>query len=328
LVRTFVTGANGFVGSNLVRRLLRDGHEVRALVRPSSDLAFLEGVPARLVRGDLSDEGALRAGARGADVFFHVAGLSSDWAPWSDFVRANLAGARNAADAAREESVPRFVHVSSATVHGFSGYRYRTEEDPVPPSPFPYVETKRRGERVVREILAPTGTACTVLRPGNVFGPRDRVTMRPMLSALEAGVMGVLGGGRRWTCPVYVENLVDAMLLAATVPAAAGRVYLVTDGLPVTWREFVDALARALDLPPPRLSLPVPFARAVARLCEGLWRAAGVRRIAPPLTLYRVANGGTDYHFSIARARAELGFEPRVGLDEACRRTVAWFRGN
>lgn len=324
-MRAFVTGANGFLGANLVRRLLAEGHDVRGFVRPTSDLSFLDGTGVDLVRGSLSEVADLARAAAGCDVFFHVAGLSSDWAPWTDFFRANVLGARSAARAARDAGAGRLVHVSSAAVHGFSGYRDRGEDDPSPPSPFPYVETKRRGEAAVVEALEKDGPECVVVRPGNVYGPYDRVTMRPMLKAMESGFMGVLDGGRRLTCPVYVDNLVDAMLLAAEHPAAAGRAYLVTDGLEITWREYVDALASALDLPPPRLSVPVPLARTLARAFESVYRAAGVLRTAPPLTLYRVANGGTDYHFSIARARRELGFAPRVSLTEACRRTAAWF---
>lgn len=325
-MRAFVTGANGFLGANLVRRLLADGHDVRGFVRPTSDLSFLDGTGVDLARGSLADRSALAAAADGCDVFFHVAGLASDWAPWEDFFRANVTGAQNASLAARDAGVRRLVHVSSAAVHGFSGYRDRTEEDPAPPSPFPYVETKRRGEEAVRAALGDAGPECVVVRPGNVYGPYDRVTMRPMLKAMESGWMGVLDGGRRLTCPVYVDNLVDALLLGAAHPAAAGRTYLVTDGLEITWREYVDALAAAVALPPPRLSVPVPLAKTLARAFESVYRAAGLIRTAPPLTLYRVANGGTDYHFSIARARRELGFSPRVPLPEACRRTAAWFR--
>jgi nucleoside-diphosphate-sugar epimerase len=192
----------------------------------------------------------------------------------------------------------------------------------MPATPFPYVETKRRGEEIA---LATEGVEVVVVRPGNVYGPRDRITMLPMIRAMESGLMGVIDGGRYLTCPSYVENLVDGIQRAMAEPRAAGRAYLLTDGLEVTWRDWIDALAAALSLARPRLSVPKRLATRAAMACEGVFRGLSIRA-APPLTLYRVANGGNDYHFSIGRARRELGHEPAVGLREACERTAAWYR--
>jgi nucleoside-diphosphate-sugar epimerase len=322
-VKAFVTGSNGFIGSNLTRRLRADGHEVSGLIRPESDLSFVEGVDYRRIHGDLADRAALREGAAGAEVVFHVAALASDWGSFRTFFRTNVEGTANVLAVARECGARRVVHVSSTVVHGFTGFRDRAEDDPQPPSRYPYVETKRLAERV---LFAAEGVEVVAVRPGNVFGPRDRVTSLPMLTALRKGAMGVLDGGRRLTCPTYVENLIDALVLAAVVPGAAGRAYLVTDGLRITWREFVDALADALGVPRPRLALPVPLARLAAAAMEGVWAGMGASK-PPPLTRYRVANGGTDYHFSVERARAELGWSPRIGFPEACRRTAEWFLG-
>ncbi|MCU0728462.1 MAG: NAD-dependent epimerase/dehydratase family protein [Planctomycetes bacterium] len=320
-MKLFVTGSNGFIGSNLVRRLLADGHEVSGLVRPDSDLSFVEGVEYRRVAGDLADLAALRAGAAGAEVVFHVAALASDWGSYRTFYRTNVEGTAHVLAVARDCGVRRVVHVSSTVVHGFTGFFDRSEDDPQPPSRYPYVETKRLAEGL---LFAAEGVEVTAIRPGNVFGPRDRVTSLPLLTALRKGAMGVLDGGRRFTCPTYVENLIDALVLAAVVPGAAGRAYLVTDGLAITWREFTDALADAIGVPRPKLSLPVPIARLAAAAMEGVWAGMGALK-PPPLTRYRVANGGTDYHFSVKRARAELGWAPRVGLSEAVRRTAEWF---
>ena len=320
-----VTGANGFLGSNLARRLRTDGHPVRGLVRSTADTSFLDGVDVEIVRGDLADLGALRRGMAGVDVVHHVAGLASDWAPVDAFVAANVTGVENVLAVARECGVRRIVHVSSAAVHGFSGYRDRCECDPTPETPFPYVETKRRGELLALAATHEDGPEVVAVRPGNVYGPRDRVTSLPLLRAMESGWMGVIDRGRYLTCPTYVENLVDALAVAATRTGVAGRAFLVTDGLEITWREWLDELAAALGIRPPRVSVPKGVARVVAGGFEGVYRAFGVRS-APPLTRYRIANGGNDYHFAIDRARDELGWEPRVGVTEACARTAAWYR--
>jgi nucleoside-diphosphate-sugar epimerase len=321
-VKAFVTGANGFLGSNLVRRLIEECADVTGLVRPTSDRSFLDGVPLRLLLGDINDAACLDRGMAGAEVVYHVAGLASDWAPLETFRRANVDGVRNVMAAAVRAGVRRVLHVSTTAVHGLAGFTDRVETDPMPKTRFPYVETKREGERIA---MSTEGVEVVAVRPGNVYGPRDRITMLPMLKMMESGLMGVIGGGRTLTCPTYIENLVDLIQLAVATPAAAGRAYLATDGLRITWREYVDALAAAMGLPPPKLSIPKSVASCAAGLFEGIFRTLRIR-VAPPLTHYRVANGGNDYHFSIDRARRELGFEPKVDLTEACRRTAAWYR--
>jgi nucleoside-diphosphate-sugar epimerase len=322
-LKAFVTGANGFLGSSLVRRLLDEGADVTGLVRPTSDRSFLDGVPLRLQSGDINDPECLARGMAGAEVVYHVAGLASDWAPLATFRRVNVDGVRNVMAAAVRAGVRRVLHVSTTAVHGLAGFTDRVETDPMPKTRFPYVETKREGELIA---MATEGVEVVAVRPGNIFGPRDRITMLPMLKMMESGLMGVIGGGRALTCPTYIENLVDLIQLAVASPAAAGRAYLATDGLRITWREYLDTLASAMDLPPPKLSIPKGIASCAAALFEAVYRGFGIRS-APHLTHYRVANGGNDYHFSIDRARRELGFEPRVGIQEACRRTADWYLG-
>lgn len=318
-MRAFVTGANGFLGANLVRRLVEEGWEVRGLVRPTSDLAFLDGVDIEILKGDLDSQEVLGEGCRDIDVLFHVAGLSSDWGPYGAFERANVTGTSNAFAAGRD--VARIVHVSSAAVHGFSGYRDRVETDPTPPSRFPYVETKRQADGMALER-----SNVVVVRPGNIFGPYDRITSLPMLKGMESGWMGTIDGGRHLTCPTYVENLLDAMIILATAEDVSGA-YLITDGLEITWKEYVEEMASALGVKAPGLSLPRGVAHAVAWGMEGVFKMVG-SRTPPPLTRYRIANAGRDYHFSIEKARQDLGWTPRVGFPEACRRTVEWFRGS
>jgi nucleoside-diphosphate-sugar epimerase len=315
-LRAFVTGANGFLGANLVRRLAAEGWEVRGLVRSTSDLTYLAGVDVDRVRGDLDSKEILEDACRDVDVLFHVAGLSSDWGPYDAFHRANVEGTSNVLVAGK--GVPRIVHVSSAAVHGFSGYRDRRETDPTPPSRFPYVETKR-----VADAMALEHPNVVVVRPGNIFGRYDRITSVPMLKAMGSGWMGTIDGGRHLTCPTYVENLLDAMMILATAEGVSGA-YLVTDGLEITWKEYVDELASALGVKPPRLSLPRSVAHGIAWGMEGMYRIIR-SKVPPPLTRYRVANAGRDYHFSIGKAREELGWSPRIGFPEACRRTVEWF---
>ncbi|MFY9345529.1 MAG: SDR family NAD(P)-dependent oxidoreductase [Planctomycetota bacterium] len=323
--RVLITGANGFIGSHCAERFRRAGWSVRGLVRATSDRSLLAGIPVEFVVGDVTDAASLVPAFADVDTIVHVAGLAADWGPWQQFVAVNLHGTQHVARAAADAKVRRFVHVSTSSLHGFAGARRMTETSPMPPSRFAYVETKRQAEAWLWQFAAASRMAVTAVRPGNVFGPRDHTFLAKYVAAIRKGQGGYIGGGRAWTCPTYVENLADAILLAAEHPAAVGEAFLITDGLDIDWRTFTEALCRHLDLRAPRLSLPYWLGYAVAVAMEatcGLLRTTK----APLLTRYRIGNGGRDYHFAIDKARTRLGFEPAVGLDEALRRSAAWLQ--
>ncbi len=319
-MKVLVTGASGLVGSHLCRALAGRGHGVVALVRRTSRLGRLEGVPCETARGDVLDEAGLRRAHRGVEVCWHAAAHVSDWGSPALFRAANVRGTAAVLRAARAEGVRRVVHVSSVAVYGFRGFVEGGEDQPFGTDGFRYCISKREAEERVRGAR---GIEVVLARPGNVYGPGDALTTGPLLDALSRGRMALVSGGRTLTCPAYVENLAEGLALCGEVPAAAGRAYNLTDGLRVTWREWLEGLARALSVPPPRLSLPAPVLALAAVAAEVAW---GGRSRPPLLTRYRIAQLSRDYHFSIARARRDLGWEPRVGPEEAARRSAQWFR--
>ncbi|MFN7591422.1 MAG: NAD-dependent epimerase/dehydratase family protein [Planctomycetota bacterium] len=318
-----ITGANGFIGSHTAATFLRAGYRVRGLVRQSSDRSFLAGLDVELCHGDLGDRASLAAALPGIDVVVHVAGFASDWGPWERFHTINVRGTQHLAECAREAGVRRFVHVSSASLHGFAGARYMTESSPMPVSPYSYVESKRQAEAWLWQFAAQSGLPTTVVRPGNVWGPRDHTFLQKYVAAIRKGQGGYIGGGRAWTCPVYVENLTALLLRAAEHDAAVGEAFLATDGLDIDWRTFTEALCDACGLQKPKLSMPYWFGMVVATLMEGAYRLVRSRR-DPLLTRYRIQNGGRDYHFSMQKAKDRLAFVPPVSLQEGLRRTAAW----
>ncbi len=320
-----ITGAGGFVGGHVAARLAADGHRLRGLVRPTSDVSGLSGLPVDLRRGDVTDPASLRPAVEGADVVVHAAGLVSDWGPYRAFRAVNVIGTRNVAETALACGVRRFVHVSTAAAHGFGGFRNLDETAPLARTPFHYCETKKEAETWLLASSRAWRMEVVVLRPGNVFGPRDRTFTAPYLDALAAGRAGYIDGGRRWTCPTYVENLADAVAAACLEPSARGEAFLITDGLDIDWRTFTEALAAGIGARPPSLSIPFGPAYAAAVAMEAAWRSRG-RRSPPILTRYRVSNGGRDYHFSIDKAARLLAYRPRVELEEAVRRTAEWYR--
>jgi len=326
-LKSFITGINGFIGSNLAARLIKEGQEVSGLVRKTSDLSFLKGLKVKLFFGDLSSRTLLDKATEGVDIVYHVAGLASDWGPIELFRKINVEGTKNLLKSSLESGVKRFVFISSTAVHGFGGFHNATEDFPKTPTIFPYCITKREAEDLVNRFHKERGLPTLIIRPGNVFGPKDRTTFVKMAELLEKGQMVYINRGKPLTCPTYIENLVDAILLAVNREDTVGETFIITDGLEITWKEYIDKIAEKLGVRRPLLSIPYSLAYSAGAVCEAILKLLRSKR-PPIITRYRIANVAKDYHFSIEKAKIKLGYQPRVSLDEAMERTVKWYKNN
>jgi ornithine--oxo-acid transaminase len=325
-----VTGATGFIGGHIAQRLLADGHQVRCLVRSTSDTTLLDSMPVEIAVGDLTDAGSLQRAAEGCRHVVHCGAQVSDWATTEQMTQTNVAGTRNLLAAAGAASVQRFVHISSTDVYG---YPAREVDESHVASGFAnwYSQTKRDAEREVRRAQEQGTLATVILRPATVYGPRSIEMVGEMAQAIRGRYMLLVDGGRAVAGLVYVENLVDAALLALGHEAAPGQAFNVSDGLDVTWRQFTDGLAAGLGAPPVRLTLPYGAARGLGRTLEGGYRM--LRRATPldvPPLLSRAAVDllGRDQVFSNRKAREVLGWAPRVGYDDGLAQTVRWLRSD
>lgn len=313
-----VTGATGFLGGRLAAALVARGWRVRALSRRDGGLEELARLGVETFRGDLGDVSSLVRAASGVPLVFHAAGRASDWGPRKEFLRTNAEGTRNLLDACREAGVARFVHVGSLTVLGLPrDGRVVDEETPVakPSRGDYYTESKLQGESAVREAHGRGGLATTVVRPGAIWGPGDPNVVPRIVRLLRRGAMPLVGGGRNLVGLSHVDNLVSGLVLAAETPAAAGRLYHVTDGEEITAREAVDAIADAFGLPRPRLSVPRWVVLGAAAAFEAAVRTLGSKR-PPPITRYGVRFVSSHARYDMGRARRELGYAPAVTFRE------------
>jgi ornithine--oxo-acid transaminase len=323
-----VTGASGFIGGHVVERLRADGHQVRCLVRTDSDTRRLETLGVELAPGSLEDPRSLARAAEGCDYVVHCGAMVSDWGTVEEIERVNVAGTRHLLAAAGEASVRRFLHVSSTDIYGYPG-RPAVDESQLPAG-FRnwYAQTKLGAEAEVNRA-AGEGLETVVLRPATVWGPRSRETVGEIGGAIKGGYMLLVDGGRRIAGLVYIDNLVDAIELALRHQDARGEAFNVTDGLPVTWRQFTDGLAAGIGARGARLSMPYGLASGVGVCLEEGYRF--VRRtthLSAPTLLSRQAVQimGTDQDFSNRKAREVLGWEPRVSYAQGMETTVAWLR--
>ena len=317
-----VTGATGFLGEHLTAALVSRGYRVRALSRRTSGLDALEQLGVEVVRGNLADQLSLVRAASGVGLVFHAAGRVSDWGPREAFLRANAEGTRNVVVACQRVGVRRLVHLSSLTVLGLPrDGRVISESTPIalPAAGDYYTESKLAGERSVKEAHGKDGLSTTVLRPGAIWGPGDPNVVPRIVRLLRRGAMPYVDGGRNLLGLSHVDNLVLGLILAAEAEAAAGQLYHVTDGAEITARDAIDAIADALGVVRPRVSLPYWAVLGAAALVEV---TASVLRLSrpPPLTRYGARFVSCHARYDLGKARRELGYEPVVSFREGVER--------
>ena len=324
-----VTGASGFIGGHLAEQLAKQGLPVRCLVRPTSDTSRLESLDVDFAVGDLSDAHSVSRAMQGCRYVFHCGALVSDWATPGEIERINVAGTRNVLQAAHEASVQRLVHFSTTDVYGYPGGCAVDETHISTRFRNWYAQTKLAAEAEVRRAEGAHGVSTVILRPATVYGPGSTEVVGEIAQAIQAGNMILIDRGRAIAGLCYVENLIDAAILALHHEAAPGQAFNITDGLDVTWSQFTTGLAEGLGCSRVRWSLPYWMANAVGFSLEHAYRLA--RRttglsLPPLLSRQAVHVMGRNQDFSNHKARSLLGWEPRVDYESGLEATLAWLR--
>jgi nucleoside-diphosphate-sugar epimerase len=327
---SLVTGASGFVGLAVVRRLLAAGDSVRALTLPGDrrlpELRALGGgdqltiVEIDLTAGDVAPHVA------GVARVFHTAALVHGPHPWARFRAVNVGGTQQVARAAQAHGVERFVHVSTSDVFGIPrGEETIDESTPLRAWNEPYPDTKIEAERWLWQFHREAGLPVSIIYPCWVYGPGDQAFLPSLAQAIDDGFM--IFWHRNTRLPwVHIENLVDAIILASTRPAAVGQGYLVHDGDDgPTLQEVCARIAGICGKRPPTIHVPYAVAFAAAWLAERGWRAFGLRG-APPLLTNDVKSFGSQWHISTAKLRRDLGWTPRIAIPEGMDAALAYLR--
>jgi len=319
----FITGINGFIGSTLARFLVDKKLNVSGSFRRKNNRPLLSTV--RLFRGDIREQAFLDASFENQDIVYHVAALVSDWGSESLFTSVNVDGTKNVARAVLKNNVRKMVYVSSTAVYGISGFRNVVETTPYFCDGSYYAYSKMQAEQWLRDFSKEHGISLVIVQPANVFGPGDYRFFYPFARALEKGMLAYIENGAALTCPAYVENLADALWRAGTHPAAIGETFIISDGLGINWRQFIEKICNELELRHLRRSVSYAFAYRLASAYELVYKFFNIP-FAPPFTRYRIRNFGLDYHFSIEKIKNALGYSPLISIDEAIRRTAHWYR--
>lgn len=323
-MRVFVTGGLGFTGAALVERLLDDGHSVSVLDKnPGLRKEVIEARGADVALGSITDPELVSRCAEGAEVVLHLAAAFRETgAPDSLYYAVNVEGTRVVLEAAKHHGARKFVYCSTQGVHGNVDDPPGSEESPIEPEDY-YQQTKYLGEEVVRAEAE--DLEYTIIRPTAIYGPGDPGRYVMIYRQVAHGRFLMFGRGDTFYHPVYIDNLVDAFVLAMAPGVGAGEAYIIADEEYVPIRTLVQKVARALDVESRITYLPLLPLIVAGHVCEKLCKPFG---IDPPIFPRRVDWFRQVRAFEIDKAKRDLGYVPKVGLDDGLRRTGRWYREN
>ena len=322
IMRVAVTGATGFTGIHLVKRLAEAGKEVRGLARDPAKAEEIKGQLTALEVGDITDRAALKRLMTGADAVIH---LVSNFRSASDtpelYRKTNVEGTEAVLEVAADCGIKRLVHCSTIGVHGHVKDTPAREDSPYAPGDL-YQETKLEAELLSREAEKAGRFEVVVVRPTSIYGPGD-MRMLKMFKMLARKRFFMLGPCLENFHAVYIDDLTEGYLKALETPGISGEVFLVGGPAYLPLKDYVATAAEAVGAPPPWIWLPYwPFFAAAA-VCEAICVPLGIE---PPLHRRRVRFFKNNRAFCIDKARERLDYDPKVTLAEGMARTVAWYR--
>lgn len=315
--RVLVTGATGFIGGHVAQRLHAIDAHVLALERTPGKGEQLAQLGIEVMRGDITDRTRMEAIlSQNVQVVMHLAAWLGSRS-WRLAESVNVQATRHLAQISAAAGVERFVFVSSIAVYGAIGNATVDENTPLCPQGDPYGDSKIRAEAALREVAKQTGLPYVIVRPGMVYGPRSRTWTLRVAQWAKAGHIPLIGGGRGSAFPIYIDDLVDLLLLCAVHPRAVGEAFnAVSDG-PITLAEYLGGYMRM-----------VPTTRAIRIPCWVAHLAAAladpfVRRYRLTTVIGQMCGRG---QISNRKAKELLGWSPRVPLTEGLRHSEAWLR--
>jgi len=317
-----VTGATGFAGGHLCRRLSARGDQVRALARRTSDTSGLEALGVEVAFADVTDEKAVEKALEGVDTVYHLAAaFRRQSLPAWVYREVNVGGTLNMLRAATQQGVRRFVHCSTVGVHGILLSVPADESAPQKPVDT-YQQTKCEAERLVLQHFADTGLAVVVVRPAGLYGPGDTRFLK-LFRQIQRRRFVMLGSGEVLYHLTYIDDFVDGLQLCAEKAQAVGQAYIIAGEEAVTVNELMVTIARALQVPAPKWRLPVTPLWIAGLLCEMALKPLGIE---PPLYRRRVDFFRHHRAFDISKARRDLGYMPRTDLETGVRKTAQWYK--
>jgi 2-alkyl-3-oxoalkanoate reductase len=322
-MKVLVTGGTGFTGKALVHRLIEMGHQVVALdYKEGLKTQEIREWGAEVILGSVTDMDVVRRAVEGAEVVHHVAAAFREMdVPERHYYEVNVEGTRNVLQAALDAGVRKVIYCSTCGVHGNVDHPPAGEDAPIRPADY-YQRTKWEAEPLAREFFE-RGLRTTILRPAAIYGPGDPERFYLIFKRVAGGTFPMFGNGKTLYHPLYIDNLIDAFILAMEDGKGDGEAYLIADEQYIEIEDLVRRVGKALGVDVKVPHYPVWPVVVVGHIVEKACKPFGIN---PPIFPRRVDWYRQNRAFRIEKARKDLGYQPRVGIDEGLRRTADWYR--
>lgn len=326
-MKVFVTGGTGFIGGFLVKRLVEQGHDVKVLVRKTSNLKYLKGLEINKVYGEISDTKSLKEATKDIEAVFHLAGLIHPVnVPDSKYYDVNVKGSADLFRSAFEnngKNLKHFIYCSSVTCYGIVEDESRPiKEDHPCYGQNIYGKTKYEGELALKKLSEKYGVPITILRPARVYGPRD-MSWRPILKLMKKGLFLNIGSGKSTMQPVYVTDVADAFVDVLDNKKTFGKAYNIAGTEVINKKQFLSLLARLIGKRLPKLNIPFFMVKTAAILNEALFLPFGKD---PFVSRKKLKFFLMSRKYDVSRAKRDFGYDPKVDFREGLKRTVAWYK--
>lgn len=323
-MRVLITGGTGFIGSRLALACLRRGFRVTVLGQENNaaearNRQLIESKGGQFVSAAVTDPECISQAVRGIDAVYHLAAAQHEAnVPDMRFWQVNVEGTRNVLEASVRAGIKRFVHGSTIGVYGSLSGEI-DENSPVNPDNI-YGVTKLEGERLALSYRGKLPVV--VIRISETYGPGDYRLLK-LFKAIRKGMFFMLGDGTNKHHLIYIDDLIEGLLLAAVVEEAVGKVFVLSGEAPLTTAQMVEIIARELDKKLSRLRVPISPLIAIARLTEAVFKPLGIQ---PPLHRRRLDFFHKSFVFSVREAESVLRFAPSVSFDRGVAETSRWYR--
>ncbi|WP_080846035.1 NAD-dependent epimerase/dehydratase family protein [Cytobacillus gottheilii] len=328
-MKMLVTGATGFLGQKLVVRLVQMGYEVIGLGRNKQAGAALQKSGVLFKHVELSNREEVLDACQHADYVFHCGALSSPWGKYEDFYQANVMGTRHIIEACQTHRVKRLVYVSTPSIYFYYDERKNVKEDDVLPAAFvnEYAQTKFLAEEEIDQAFR-NGLPVITIRPRAIFGPGDQAILPRLIRVCEKGALPIIGNEKVEVDITYVENVVDALLLCLkSGEHTLGQKYNITNGVNVDLYEMIEKVMEQLGKPVRYKKISEKTAFSLAKWLEFISKHL-LRGREPILTRYTVSVLSKSQTLNIERAKEELGYKPRVSIEEGMLHFAEWWKEN
>lgn len=320
--KALVTGANGFIGSFLVERLLQEGLGVRALVRKTSDLRWIKDLPIEIFYGKLTEPASLKEVVKDVDYVFHNAALKRAFTE-AEYDSVNHIGTKNLIDACLQGNshIKRFVYLSTLEAVGPTNKeRPADEATPCRPITF-YGSSKLKGEAEV--LKHSERLPATIIRPPSVYGPRDEDFLS-LFRAIARHIKPHIGTEKKFLSLCYVNDLIEGIWLASQNEKAKGQIYFIADEQIYSYHEFMEAMAKALGVRTLKIVIPETLVLMIGLINDWMAKIKGKPAILNRQKALAMVQKG--WLCDVSKAKAELGFQAKISLEDGIKRTVNWYR--